>query len=285
MSFKLSVRQGPRPNLVFELDRPGYVIGREAGNDLVIEDPQVSRRHAQLTRQGNSYLIEDIGSTNGTYVNGKRVTAPTLLTNGDMVGLADTVIIAVQVPLVSGEDATVVSDAAPYAPPTVPAFTPPPVQSQPAPQVRPVPQAPAYVPSPGPVQPIYTPPVQSQPAPQVRPAPQAPAYVPPSGPVQPGYAPQIQAQSAPQAPAYSAPQYAPPPQYAAPQAAAPFYTPPPVDYATSNPADKRRTILIGLGCLGLLLVVMLVAFVAWSFIDCQSFSSVFPFLFPPFSCT
>ena len=43
--------------------------------------------------------------------------------------------------------------------------------------------------------------------------------------------------------------------------------------------------LIGLGCLGLLLVVLLVAFVAWSFIDCQSFSSVFPFLFPPFSCT
>ena len=80
MSFKLSVRQGPRPNLVFELDKPSYVIGREAGNDLVIEDPQVSRRHAQLTQQGNSYLIEDIGSTNGTYVNGKRVTAPTLLT-------------------------------------------------------------------------------------------------------------------------------------------------------------------------------------------------------------
>ncbi len=145
MSFKLSVRQGPRPNLVFELDQPGYVIGREAGNEIVIEDPQVSRRHAQLTRQGNSYLIEDIGSTNGTYVNGKRVTAPTLLANGDMIGLADTVIIAVQAPLPVGEEATVVSDAAPYAaayaPPTVPAFTPPVVQPQPAPK-------PVYVPPP-----------------------------------------------------------------------------------------------------------------------------------------
>jgi hypothetical protein len=244
MSFKLSVRQGPRPNLVFELDQPGYVIGREAGNEIVIEDPQVSRRHAQLTRQGNSYLIEDIGSTNGTYVNGKRVTAPTLLANGDMIGLADTVIIAVQAPLPVGEEATVVSDAAPYAapyaPPTVPAFTPPVVQPQPAPK-------PVYVPPPANV------------------APQAQAV----------YAPQVQ----------PAPQYAPT-QYAAPQYAPPQYAPPPVDYAATDSAnDKRRTMLIGLGCLGLLLVVMLVAFVAWSFIDCQSFSSVFPFLFPPFSCT
>jgi pilus assembly protein CpaF len=235
MSFKLSVRQGPRPNLVFELDKPGYVIGREAGNDLVIEDPQVSRRHAQLTQQGNSYLIEDIGSTNGTYVNGKRVTAPTLLTNGDMVGLADTVIIAVQMSLPIGGEATVVSDAAHYSPPTVPAFTPPPAPPQPVAQ--------------------------------------GPAYVPPA-----------QAQPVPQASAYSAPRSAPPP-YAEPQYV-PQYAPPPVEYAPSTPADdKRRTMLIGLGCLGLLLVVMLVAFVAWSFIDCQSFSSVFPFLFPPFSCT
>jgi pilus assembly protein CpaF len=244
MSFKLSVRQGPRPNLVFELDKPSYVIGREAGNDLVIEDPQVSRRHAQLTQQGSSYLIEDIGSTNGTYVNGKRVTAPTLLMNGDMVGLADTVIIAVQVSLPVGGEATVVSDAAHYSPPTVPAFTPPPVQPQP------VPQTPAYVPPPAQAQPVY---------------------------------PSAQVQSAPPAPVYAAPR--PAPQYAEPQVVPP-YVPPADDYAASTAADdKRRTMLIGLGCLGLLLVVLLVAFVAWSFIDCQSFSSVFPFLFPPFSCT
>jgi predicted component of type VI protein secretion system len=243
MSFKLSVRQGPRPNLVFELDQPSYMIGREAGNEIVIEDPQVSRRHAQLTRQGHSYLIEDVGSTNGTYVNGKRVMAPLLLNNGDMIGLADTVIIAVQAPLPAGEEATVVSDAAPYAPPTVPAFIPPVVQPQPAPK-------PVYVLPPVQAQPVYAPP----PA-QVQPVPSAPVYA---------------------APPYAAPQYVPPPQYA----------PPPADYADANPAaDKRRTMLIGLGCLGLLLVVMLVAFVAWSFIDCQSFSSVFPFLFPPFSCT
>src|SRR5512139_3220782 len=136
MSFKLSVRQGPRPNFIFELDQDSYIIGREAGNEIVIEDPQVSRRHAQLTRQGASYLLEDIGSTNGTYVNGKRVTAPVLLANGDMIGLADTVVLAVQAPLTAGQDATVVGDVAHYVPPTQPAFTPPsvqpPVQASPA---------------------------------------------------------------------------------------------------------------------------------------------------------
>src|SRR5512143_1042204 len=155
MSFKLSVRQGPRPNLVFELDLDSYAIGREAGNEIVIEDPQVSRRHAQLTRQGTSYVIEDIGSTNGTYVNGKRVTAPVLLANGDMIGLADTVVLAVQAPLAVSEDATVVSeaahyDAAHYAPATQPAFTPPKVQ-------QPVQAPPAR-------QPAYTPPPQYAPS-------------------------------------------------------------------------------------------------------------------------
>jgi hypothetical protein len=214
MSFKLSVRQGPRPNLVFELDGDSYTIGREAGTEIVIEDPQVSRRHATLTRQGTSYLIEDIGSTNGTYVNGKRVTAPMLLSNGDMIGLADTIVLAVQAPLTVSDDATVVSDAAHYdaahyAPPTQPAFTPP----------------------------------------KVQPSVQAPLTTRPAA-------------------------YTPPPQYVPPQP----------EYAAPAKADNRRTVLIGVGCLALILVVCMIGFVAWSFIDCRSFSSVFPFLFPPFQC-
>jgi pilus assembly protein CpaF len=227
MSFKLTVRQGPRPNLVFELDGDSYTIGREAGTEIVIEDPQVSRRHATLTRQGSSYLLEDIGSTNGTYVNGKRVTAPVLLSNGDMIGLADTIVLAVQAPQAVSDDATVVSDAAHYgthydaahyAPPTQPAFT--------------APKAPQPVPA----------------APQA--ASRQPAYSPP-------------------------PQYAPPPQYVPPQ---------PSEPVAPVKADNRRTILIGVGCLALILVVCMIGFVAWSFIDCRSFSSVFPFLFPPFQC-
>ena len=224
MSFKLTVRQGPRPALVFELDKDDYTIGREAGNDIVIEDPQVSRRHAQLTRQGVSYLIEDMGSTNGTYVNGKRVTAPVLLANGDLVGLADTVVLAVQAPATTiSSEATLVMGEAPHAkstvPPTLPAFTPP----------------------------VQAPPASNQAAAR------QPGYAPP-----PSFAPQ--------------PAYVPPPQ--------PYASPP--SLAVAN--DRRRTIVIGVGCLALIMVVCMIGFVLWSFIDCRSFSSVFPFLFPPFQC-
>jgi hypothetical protein len=219
MSFKLSVRQGPRPNLVFELDQDSYTIGREAGNSIVIEDPQVSRRHASLMRQGDTYFIEDMGSTNGTYVNGRRITAPVLLANNDLIGLADTVVLVAQTSLVSGTEATVVSEHH-TPPPTLPAFTPPQAQ-----------QPPVAQPAPSPL-------TAAQPA---------PPYVPPP------------------------PQYAPlPADYAAPE----------VPAAT----DKRRTVMIGVGCLALILVVCVIGFVAWSFIDCRSFSSVLPFLFPPFQC-
>ena len=103
----LIMRQGPRPNQAFELTKDVYTIGREAGNDITLEDPQISRHHARLTRQGNSYVIEDLGSTNGAFVNGRRVSTPVLLSNGDMLGFADTIVLAVQVQNAVG-DATVV---------------------------------------------------------------------------------------------------------------------------------------------------------------------------------
>jgi predicted component of type VI protein secretion system len=69
----------------------GSTIGRE-GCDVNLMDPEVSRRHATI-REGNggSLAIEDLGSTNGTYVNGTRITAVTALSDGDTVRLGNTV--------------------------------------------------------------------------------------------------------------------------------------------------------------------------------------------------
>ena len=64
------------------------VLGRE-GADLVIEDPQVSRRHAAVRPAGDALEIEDLGSLNGTWVNGARVTGKVRLALGDRVRVGD----------------------------------------------------------------------------------------------------------------------------------------------------------------------------------------------------
>jgi len=60
-------------------------IGRSRDCDLVIDDGKISRSHATITANGRHILIEDLGSTNGTWVNGRRVTAPVTLVDGDEV--------------------------------------------------------------------------------------------------------------------------------------------------------------------------------------------------------
>lgn len=60
-------------------------IGRTPDNDLVIPDMLVSRRHARLLTGPQGLVVEDLHSANGTQVNGRRITAPTLLRNGDLV--------------------------------------------------------------------------------------------------------------------------------------------------------------------------------------------------------
>jgi len=66
-------------------------IGRVVGG-LVLRDARVSRLHARIWREGSSWMVEDLGSTNGTSVNGKRVDRPTPLANGDKILLGDTVL-------------------------------------------------------------------------------------------------------------------------------------------------------------------------------------------------
>jgi hypothetical protein len=95
-SVELIVHQGPRPGQRFSLTQPTVTIGREVGNDVVISDPQVSRRHASLTWDGSHFIIQDLGSANGTFVNGVRLTAPQVLQPGDVIGLGSTVLLGFQ---------------------------------------------------------------------------------------------------------------------------------------------------------------------------------------------
>ena len=83
----LNVQQGPNAGNAYPLRGGPTTIGRGSENQIVIDDPQVSRYHARLTWQGNSYVLEDLGSVNGTWVNGARITSPVLLRPGDSIGI------------------------------------------------------------------------------------------------------------------------------------------------------------------------------------------------------
>lgn len=93
-SFRLIVRRGPRPNEIYELNQGVLTLGRDITNDIVINDPEVSRHHCRLTQGAGGYTIEDLGSTNGTFVNGQRLTGARQLQPGEMIGLGETVTLA-----------------------------------------------------------------------------------------------------------------------------------------------------------------------------------------------
>ena len=68
---------------VQELRIARITIGTAAGNDLILNEPTASRRHAAIERQSGRWRVIDLGSTNGTYLNGRRVTSPSPLERGD----------------------------------------------------------------------------------------------------------------------------------------------------------------------------------------------------------
>ena len=76
--------QGGRSELV---GSRGAVMGRSRDCDVVLEDPNVSRRHAEVRPSGGGWIVNDLGSTNGIKVNGRRVDGPQSLRPGDVVEL------------------------------------------------------------------------------------------------------------------------------------------------------------------------------------------------------
>ncbi len=160
-SFRLIVRRGPQPNQVYELNKDIVTLGRDITNDIVINDPEVSRHHLRLTRGAGGFTLEDLGSTNGTFVNGQRLTGARPLRQGDMIGLGETVTLAYEVATAGapmGSEAPAVT--APNAAQRVPPASPPPQASY-APASPPPYSSAGYE-----QQPSYSPP---QPAPAIQP--------------------------------------------------------------------------------------------------------------------
>ena len=91
--FQFVMRSGPTPGVTFALEGDQLVIGRDATHAVSINDAEVSRKHARLTFQGGKYVIEDLGSTNGTFVNGQRLVSPAVLKPGDVVSLGEQIVL------------------------------------------------------------------------------------------------------------------------------------------------------------------------------------------------
>lgn len=96
----LHIMNGPTKGRQVEVTKPEIQLGRAEENDVVLNDPSVSSRHARITRTGQRYMFDDLGSTNGSRLNGEPVNR-TQLAPRDIIALGSIEI------LFDGEDVDV----------------------------------------------------------------------------------------------------------------------------------------------------------------------------------
>lgn len=84
-SAMLLVQRGPDAGARFLLDTDVVTVGRHPDSDIFLDDISVSRRHATFTRSASGYVISDLGSLNGSYVNRDRIDTDVALSGGDEV--------------------------------------------------------------------------------------------------------------------------------------------------------------------------------------------------------
>lgn len=105
---ELIVKYPDRSPDTFPLGRLRITIGRSARNDLCIPDPFASRVHAEVRKEGDEYILQDLGSANGTLYNGAPVGGPLALTPGGRIQIGETEIIFDDQSLLMG--ATMITD-------------------------------------------------------------------------------------------------------------------------------------------------------------------------------
>jgi pSer/pThr/pTyr-binding forkhead associated (FHA) protein len=123
--YQLIMRSGPTPGAAFMLEGDQITIGRDPANSITINDAEISRRHARLTYQGGKYVLEDLGSTNGTFVNGQRLAGPRVLKSGEVVSFGEQIVLVFESTNFD-PGATVASPRAAAVPPVSRPIQPPP---------------------------------------------------------------------------------------------------------------------------------------------------------------
>lgn len=119
--YRLVMQTGPNPGKVLDLSTNEVTMGRDTNNEFVVNDAEVSRKHARVSLQGGNYVLEDLGSTNGTFIEGQRLMGPHVLRPGDLILLGENVSLRFEASTFD-PDATMV---APSSGGTIAAGTPP----------------------------------------------------------------------------------------------------------------------------------------------------------------
>ncbi len=91
MGFQLVISEGKEAGREFEFDQASVVIGRTAECDVILYEAGVSRKHARIGVEGPGFFIEDLGSSNGTRVNGTTISAKSALKDGDSISVGPVV--------------------------------------------------------------------------------------------------------------------------------------------------------------------------------------------------
>ncbi|HEY0077613.1 MAG TPA: SpoIIE family protein phosphatase [Pyrinomonadaceae bacterium] len=112
---ELIINYPDRPADTYPLGRLRITIGRSARNDICVPDPFASRVHAEVRREGDMYYLQDLGSANGTFMNGVRVSDPIPLAPGTRIQIGETEIEYRDKSFLTGGGSTMISVDAPAA--------------------------------------------------------------------------------------------------------------------------------------------------------------------------
>lgn len=149
-AYQLVMKTGPTPGKTYPLSKSEIYIGRDVSNDISVNDAEISRKHARLTMEGDTFVVEDLGSTNGTFVDAQRLMGPHVLQPGELIMFGENVGMTFET-LSYDPNATVVAAGGS-------------AQPQPEPQSQPPAQPPAAEPyAAPPAPPVYAQQVPSSP--------------------------------------------------------------------------------------------------------------------------
>src|SRR5438093_10350063 len=87
--FAISVTEKGGEQKRLEFDKPEVTIGRVQGNDIILPKGNVSKRHSRIVLKDGKFIIVDLKSTNGTYVNGRKITSPLVIKPTDKIYIGD----------------------------------------------------------------------------------------------------------------------------------------------------------------------------------------------------